>query len=71
MLDAAIMRQHFGQRQPVVQIIPDGIGAVEIELLLTLAKHQQTGNVINLRIHHHHGSDAGIANRARRLERRI
>ena len=55
----------------MVQVIPDRIGTVEIQLLLAFAEHQQTGDVIDLRIHYHHSGDAGIADRARGLQCRV
>ena len=68
--DAAVVRQHAGQRQAVFEFGQDFARGQQRQRAAALAQHEQAGGVVDLRVHQQHGGNAAVAQGARRLQLR-
>jgi hypothetical protein len=52
------------------EVLAHGLRAPDLQRFAVFPQHEETGGVIDLRIHQHDGADAGVAELTRRLQRR-
>lgn len=68
-IDTAIVLEHLEQRVTRAEVFTHQGMAPQGEFLSVLAQHQQTGGVVDLRIHQQHRGNTCVAQGSRRLQR--